>query len=47
MASFKFEEKFYVFIVLPGGKTIYEETSESVNQAYLTGNVPKLLPMLD
>lgn len=40
----KFDQKFYAFIVLPGGKTIYEETCENVDQAYLTGNAPKLLP---
>lgn len=43
----KFEEKFYAFIVLPGGKTIYEETKSGVEQAYLSGNAPKLLPWVN
>lgn len=39
-----FEEEFYAFIVLPTGKTIYEETHAAVEQAYLTGKMPLLLP---
>jgi len=41
-----FEQEFYAFVVLPSGKTIYEETQEAVEQMYLTGQVQKLLPAL-
>jgi len=39
-----FEQEFYAFVVLPSGRTIYEETCAAVNQAYLTGKTPLLLP---
>lgn len=38
-----FEEEFYAFIMLPSGKTVYEESYEAVNNAYLSGSMPKLL----
>jgi len=38
-----FEEEFYAFIMLPSGKTVYEESYEAVNRAYLSGSMPKLL----
>lgn len=43
----QFEEEFYAHIVLPGGRTIYEETSDSVRIAYESGKTPPLLPHLD
>ena len=42
----QFEEEFYAHIVLPGGRTIYEETSEGVRLAYESGKTPPLLPHL-
>lgn len=38
-----FEEEFYAFVMLPSGKTVYEESREAVNQAYLTGTMPPML----
>lgn len=38
-----FEQAFFANIVLPGGKTVYEEAHPHVEQAYLTGKVPPLL----
>lgn len=40
----QFEEEFYANIVLPGGRTIYEETRADVAIAYETGSTPPLLP---
>lgn len=40
----QFEEEFYAHIVLPGGRTIYEETSQNVAVAYESGKMPPLLP---
>lgn len=42
----QFDEEFYAHIVLPGGKTIYEETSDAVRVAYESGKMPPLLPHL-
>lgn len=42
----QFEEEFYAHIVLPGGRTIYEETNEGVRLAYESGKTPPLLPHL-
>jgi hypothetical protein len=42
----QFEEEFYAHIVLPGGRTIYEETSEAVRVTYESGKMPPLLPHL-
>lgn len=38
-----FEEEFYAHILLPGGRTVYEETREGIAQAYQSGQVPQLL----
>lgn len=42
-----FEEEFYSHIVLPSGKTIYEETKKGVALAYETGKVANLLEFKD
>ena len=38
-----FEEEFLAHIVLPGGKTVWEETRGTIKIAYDTGKVPELL----
>src|SRR3990167_4543719 len=38
-----FEEEFYAYIVMPGGKTLYDMTKGNVAIAYETGNIPPLL----
>lgn len=38
-----FEEEFYAHVLLPNGKTVYEETRGRVAIAYETGNVPMAL----
>lgn len=38
-----FEQEFYAFVILPSGRTVYEESHETVKQAYLTGTTPPLL----
>lgn len=38
-----FEEEFYAHVLLPNGKTVYEETRKKVSAAYETGNVPMSL----
>lgn len=38
------EQAFYANIVMPSGRTIYEETADNVRLAYETGKAPKLLP---
>jgi hypothetical protein len=40
----QFEEEFYAHIVLPGGRTVYEETQQKVALAYESGKTPPLLP---
>lgn len=40
----QFEEEFYAHIVLPTGRTVYEETAEKVAVAYQSGKLPPLLP---
>ena len=40
----QFEEEFYAHIVLPTGRTIYEETAPGVQIAYEQGRLPPLLP---
>lgn len=37
------EQEFYAQIVLPNGRTVYEETQSAVEQAYATGRVAPLL----
>jgi hypothetical protein len=39
-----FEEAFYSNIVLPNGRTVYEETQQRVAIAYQSGQVQALLP---
>jgi len=39
----KFDQKFYPFLVLPNGRTIYEETHEGLEETRLLGNSQKLL----
>lgn len=38
-----FEEEFYAHILLPGGKTVWDETNKAVAKTYLTGKVQPLL----
>lgn len=40
-----FEEEFYAFVVLPNGKTVYEESRDAVATAYLNDTMPPLLLM--
>lgn len=42
-----FEDEFMAHIVLPGGDTVGEFMRPQIEQAYLSGSVPKLLPMLE
>ncbi len=41
-----FEDEFMANIVLPGGGTVGEFMKPQIEQAYLTGRVPEILPML-
>ncbi len=40
-----FDEEFLAHIVMPNGRTVYEETRPQIAQAYETGEMPRLLPM--
>lgn len=42
-----FEDEFMANIVLPGGQTVGDFMKPQIEQAYLTGEVPKLLPFLE
>lgn len=42
-----FEDEFMSNIVLPGGETVGEFMRPQIAQAYISGAVPKLLPMLE
>lgn len=42
-----FEQEFLAHIVLPTGETVGQWMIPQVERAYLTGNMPKLLPLLD
>jgi len=42
-----FEDEFMANIVLPGGQTVSEFMTPQIEQAYLTGRMPALLPMLE
>lgn len=42
-----FEREFFYDTVLPNGKTVGECLEPQVKQAYLTGEIPSLLPMLE
>lgn len=39
-----FDDQFLPDVVLPGGKTVAETVKNDVEQAYLSGRVPKMLP---
>lgn len=43
----EFEAEFFAYIVLPSGRTVYEEAAPVVEQAYLTGAVAPLLQLGD
>lgn len=42
-----FEEAFMAHVVMPDGRTVAEHTAPRIQQAYDTGEVPKLLPAPD
>lgn len=42
-----FEDEFMSNIVLPGGQTVGDFMKPQIEQAYLNGAVPKMLPMLE
>lgn len=43
----EFEDEFMANILLPNGGTVSEFMRPQIQQAYLTGTMPKLLPMLE
>lgn len=42
-----FEDEFMANIVLPGGGTVGDFMKPQIEQAYISGTVPKMLPMLE
>lgn len=42
-----FEDEFMANIVLPGGQTVGDFMRPQIEQAYLTGRTPAMLPMLE
>lgn len=42
-----FEDEFMANIVLPGGQTVSDFMKPQIEQAYISGEVPRLLPMLE
>ena len=38
-----FEEEFLAHVLLPGGRTVWEETREKIHLAYESGKVPEML----
>lgn len=42
-----FEDEFMANIVLPGGGTVSDFMKPQIEQAYISGTVPKMLPMLE
>ena len=42
-----FEDEFMSNIVLPGGQTVGDFMKPQIEQAYINGEVPKMLPMLE
>ena len=42
-----FEDEFMANIVLPGGGTVSDFMKPQIEQAYINGTVPKMLPMLE
>ncbi|MBQ8254930.1 MAG: hypothetical protein IJY94_05440 [Clostridia bacterium] len=43
----EFEDEFMANIVLPDGRTVGDFMKPQIEQAYIGGKIPKLLPMLD
>ena len=43
----EFEDEFMANIVLPDGRTVGDFMKPQIEQAYISGKIPKLLPMLD
>lgn len=42
-----FDDEFMAQIVLPGNQTVGDFMRPQINQAYLSGDIPKMLPLLD
>ena len=42
-----FEDEFMSNIVLPGGQTVGDFMKPQIAQAYISGEIPKMLPMLE
>lgn len=42
-----FDNEFMANIVLPGGTTVGEWMTPQIEEAYLTGSIPKMLPLLE
>ena len=42
-----FEDEFMANIVLPGGQTVSDFMKPQIERAYISGEVPQLLPMLE
>lgn len=42
-----FEDEFMANIVLPGGQTVSDFMKPQIEEAYLSGAVPKMLPLLE
>ena len=42
-----FEDEFMANIVLPSGETVSDFMKPQIEQAYINGTVPKMLPMLE
>lgn len=42
-----FEDEFMANIVLPGGQTVGDFMKPQIEQAYISGEIPKMLPMLE
>lgn len=43
----EFEDEFMANVVLPGGKTVGEFMKPQIESAYINGEIPKLLPMIE
>lgn len=42
-----FEDEFMANIVLPGGQTVGDFMKPQIEQAYISGTIPSMLPMLE
>ncbi len=42
-----FEDEFLAYTVLPGGRTVSEEITPRINEAFAAGKVPALLPSFE